>query len=418
MAKKFIDSQIKNLSGLFGLDLTYFITGGFWLACSSVVSLTGGILLSTLFARLWPKDVFGQFSFLTFAISFIGITTLPGLTEAVFQASIENKNGVFREAVKKVVYLSLAGALLLIFGSIYFFLRDNQNLAFSVFFASLAFPFSTLGSLVIAFYNGKKDFKKSALIAATINLFSIIATSIALIYFRSFVIVTIFSTWSTAIINILFTYKVFAGAKGLKSDSRLIKLGLTLSVSQVVWLGIDYLDKLLIPFFLGFEKNAIYFFAILIPLQLQGFFKTFITLGQPKISEVAPDKIRQVLLSKSILLEILIAFIVLFYILICPLIFKTLYPLYHEAILLSQIFSLSLLYYPSNIYGVYLIKKRVIKWNFIATVIYGISSLLSLLIFLYFWGLIGAIFSKIFAKIVQVVITQIIFLRVTSKVKS
>lgn len=418
MAKDFLKLKIKNTSSLIGLDLTYFVSGGFWFMISNVSALVGGVLLSALFARIWPKDVLGQFSFLMSALAFISITALPGMTEAVFQASIEKKDGIFREAIKKVFYFSLLGALILISGSVYFFLRGNQNLALSVFFASLAFPFSTLGSLLIAFYNGKKDFRKSSLIATTANLFSIGMTAIALVYFRNFVVVTIFSTWSTAIINILFTYSIFKNTKSLKTDNKLIKLGLTLSATQIVYTGLDYLDKLLIPLFLGFEKNAVYYFAILIPLQIQGFFKMFLALGQSKISEVSPQEIRRVLFLKSMLLEVLIALIVVLYILICPLIFKILYPSYHEAILLSQIFSLSLLYYPSNIFGAYLVKRRIIKWNFIATIIYGISSILSLLIFLYFWGLIGAIISKIFAKIVQIAITQVVFLHITSKVKS
>jgi len=418
MAKDFLKLKIKNTSSLIGLDLTYFVSGGFWFMISNASALVGGVLLSALFARIWPKDVLGQFSFLMSAIAFISITALPGMTETVFQASIEKKDGVFREAMKKIIYFSLLGALILIFGSVYFFLRSNQNLALSVFFASLAFPFSTLGSLAIAFYNGKKDFRKSSLISTTANLFSIGMTAIALVYFRNFVVVTIFSTWSTAIVNILFTYSIFKNTKSLKTDRRLIKLGLTLSATQIVYTGLDYLDKLLIPIFLGFEKNAVYYFAILIPLQIQGFFKMFLALGQSKISEVSPQEVRRVLFFKSMLLEVLITLIVVLYILICPFIFKILYPSYHEAILLSQIFSLSLLYYPSNIFGAYLVKRRIIKWNFIATIIYGISSVLSLLMFLYFWGLIGAIISKIFAKIVQIAITQVVFLHITRKVKS
>ncbi len=418
MAKDFLNSKIQQTSSLLGLDLTYFMKGGFWFTTSSVSSLVAGILLSALFARIWPKDMFGQFSFLMTALSFVSITALPGMTEAVFQASIEKKDAIFKDATKKVVLFSFLGTLILIGGSIYFFFKSNQNLAFAVFFASLAFPFSTLGSLVTAFYNGKKEFKASTFFATAANLFSVVMTAIALICFNNFVIVTIFSTWSTAIINIILTYRIFVNIKSLESDSKLIKLGFTLSGSQIVYIALDYLDKLLIPLFLGFEKNAVYFFAILIPLQIQGFFKMFIALGQPKISEVKSEKIRGVLFLKSIQLEMLITFIVLIYILACPYIFKLLYPSYHEAILLSQIFSLSLLYYPSNIYGSYLIKKRVIKWNVIATIIYGAVSFLSLLLFLYFWGLIGAIISKILSKIVQVVITQVVFLYITRKVKS
>ncbi len=58
---------IKKLSVLVGLDLPYFVKGGFWLFFSLVASTLGGIFLSSLFARTWPKDVYGQYAFLTAA---------------------------------------------------------------------------------------------------------------------------------------------------------------------------------------------------------------------------------------------------------------------------------------------------------------------------------------------------------------
>src|SRR3989344_3907894 len=67
-AKKYILQTTNDLSNLVGLDLPYFFKGGFWLTSSMILSTIGGILLSSLFARLWPKDVYGQFSFLMSAV--------------------------------------------------------------------------------------------------------------------------------------------------------------------------------------------------------------------------------------------------------------------------------------------------------------------------------------------------------------
>lgn len=402
---------IKKLSEILKLDLDYFVRGGFWLTFSAVLSALAGIILSSLFARLWPRDVYGQFSFLIFAVGFLSITTLPGMVEAVFQGSIENKDGVFRKAIKKVVLWSCLGAGALIFGSFYFFVRDNSNLAIAVFLAALAFPFSTLSSLIIAFYNGKKQFKKSSLISVVANLFSVAFTALALIKFGGLIQVTLFSMWSTAIVNIFLTLKALSEIKSFSEDKKLIKLGMFLSFSQFIWLSLDYLDKLLIPLFLGYEKFAVYTFAILIPLQIQNFFKSFVILGQPKIADIADENVKRVLISKSLLFESVIFSIVLVYIILCPFIYRILYPGYEESVLLSQLFALSLLYYPSNLFGSYLVKKRVIKGSMIVTIIYFVSSTLTLLIFLHFWGLIGAILSKIFSRIIQIIITQFIFLR-------
>lgn len=68
-----------NLSKLLQLDIGYFIHGESWLTLSTFIAGLGSIALSSLFARLWPADVFGQFSFLTAALSFMSLTVLPGM---------------------------------------------------------------------------------------------------------------------------------------------------------------------------------------------------------------------------------------------------------------------------------------------------------------------------------------------------
>lgn len=409
MAKRIVNSQIKNLSAFFGLDLGYFIGGSFWLNGANIVIMIGGLFLSSLFSRVWPKDVYGQFSFLTFAFSFLTLTSLSGMTEAVFQGSIEKRYGVFTQAIKRIVLFSLFGSSALIIGSLYFFIRDNSNLGLAVFLAAFAFPFSSLAGVITAYYNGRGFFRTSSFISIGANLFSISLTAIALLVSGHFVIVALISTWSTAIFNIFLTILTFRRIENRKSDKKLLRLGMLMSLTSFIWLGLDYLDKLLIPLFLGFEQNAIYTFAILIPFQMQNFLKPLVTIGQTKISEVKEHDAKRVLFKKSLQFELVIVFIVASYIILCPFIFKVLYPDYKDAVLLSQIFALTLLYYPSNLFGSYLVKKRVFKRNFQASIINAFVSVSSLLLFLYLWGLIGAVISKVIVRIVQVLITQFVF---------
>src|SRR3989344_5729983 len=125
MVRKYINLRIEQTSALLGLDLPYFIGGGFWLVLGSVVQIVAGLFLSSLFSRIWPKDVYGQFSFLMSAIGFLGIFSLSGMTEAVFQGSIENKDGIYKNALTKVIIGSFAATFILILGSIYFYLKIN-----------------------------------------------------------------------------------------------------------------------------------------------------------------------------------------------------------------------------------------------------------------------------------------------------
>ncbi|GEM_PF-5975439 len=400
---------IKKLSVLVGLDLPYFVKGGFWLFFSLVASTLGGIFLSSLFARTWPKDVYGQYAFLTAALGFLGLTTLPGIGQALVQAVSEGKEGTYRFATKILIKWSSIGVALLILGSIYFYLRDNQNLSLAVFLAAIAFPFNSALNLYSSYLNGKKDFKKMSIYSTASQLFSIFATAIVLWKFPNFILVALTATWSSALANLIFTLLTIPKIKNDDVDHSLLKLGMSLSASHVMTLGVDYFDRFAIPLFLGFNNNANYAIALIIPLQLQNFLKVSMNLAQPKLTEIKESRAKKILFYKSLLMEIPISIIVITYIILAPSIFDILYPSYQSAVHISQVFVVILMLYPSNLFGLYLIKKRAAGKALLSGIIYVIASVTSLLIFLSLWGLIGAVFSKIFSRIVQTIFTQIFF---------
>ncbi len=402
MANNPIDSKVKRFSNLVELDLAYFIGGGFWLSLSTFFSLIGGIFLSALFARIWPKDAYGQFSFLMSALGFMSLTALPGMGQALTQAVAEGKDGSYKIALRAVAKWSMLGVLLLTLGSVYFFFRQNPNLALATFVSALAFPISSATGLSTSFLTGKKNFKKVAIFSIIFQYSSILATALALCILPTLVWVALFSAWSTAIAGIILTLLAYRDIKHDVIDPTTASLGTHLSFSQVFTISADYLDRFLIPLLLGFSNNAVYAFAILIPSQLHTFLKVFLSLGQPKISNISEKRIFHGLWVKALQLEIPIALMVAFYIIIAPIIFKVLYPAYSEsATFLSQIFSLGLLYYPGNLFGLGLLKKRKIKSIYIVNITYAVSTAASLLILIPLFGLLGAVLAKLIARIVQ-----------------
>lgn len=404
MAKNFINSKVESFSNYLGLDLAYFVGGGFWLGLSMVLTTLGGILLSSLFARVWPKDVYGQFSFLMSALGFVSLIALPGMYQAVLQAAAENKDGVYKRAIKKVAIWSTAGALTLICGSAYFYLRSNQSLSLAFLVSAIAFPLSSGFNLYNPFLAGKQKFKKVAIYSTIAQFASIGATALALWQFPNLVFVALFSSWSTAIINIILTILSFGEIGNNNQDESIMHLGLHLSFSQIFTIGADYLDRFMVPLLLGFTNNAIYAFAIIIPMQIHGFLKIFTTLGQPKVAEISQKNLKGGLIKKSLQLEVITAAIVFAYILAAPSIFKILYPSYQgQAVFLSQIFSLSLLYFPGNILTLSFVKERMTKAIYQMNIAYAFITIASLLILVPTLGLIGAVLAKVTTRFVQLI---------------
>ncbi len=410
MSKNILKSKIEIFSTFVGLDVSYFAKGGFWLALSTIAVAAGGIFLSALFARLLAKDVFGQFSFLMSVLGFAGLAALPGMSQAVTQASAENKDGVFKSAILETGKWSVLGGLILILASIYYFISFNNSLGFAFLVSAIAFPISAAGALFNAFLSGKKQFRLVAIYGTTAQLASIAATGFALWKFPNLVVIALFSAWSTAIINAVLTFLALKHRVNDDGDSGLLKLGFHLSISQIFTVGADYLDRLFVPILLGFTNNAIYSFAVLIPLQLHGFFKVFTSLGQPKIADLSSKKLKRGIFIKSLQLELVIAAIVALYILTAPFIFKILYPSYQgEAVFLTQIFSLSLLYYPGNILSLLFLKQRNASAIHKTNIFYGLMTVTSLLVLVPSLGLLGAVLAKVVVRLSQLFVQLFLF---------
>jgi len=389
----------RNLSSIAGLDLDYFLKGGAWLTFSTLISAVGGIILSSLFARIWPADVYGQFSFLTAALSFMSLTVLPGMAQAVTQASSEGKDGTYKASIKILSRWAFFGTALLLVGSLYFYFRQNPNLAAATFVSALAFPITSVFSLYNAYLSGKKEFKYVAVFGLIAQLSSIGATAFGLLFFPSLFAVALLSSWSTAIFNTILTFVTLRKIKNEKIDKNILEFGKHLSFSQMFPIGSEYLDRFIIPLLLGFTANAVYTFAILIPMQIHSFLKIFINLAQPKITEISDKNLQKDLTRKTIQFELLILGVVLAYIFLAPFIFDLLYPTYKKsALLISQIFSLSLLYFPGNLFGLGLIKKRDKKSIYMDNAGYALINILSLLVLVPTLGILGAALSKIISR--------------------
>ncbi len=416
MAKKYLSLQVKNLSSYLGLDLVYFVRGGFWLSLSSALVAIGGIFLSALFARTLTKEVFGQFSFLISILGFASLIALPGMSQAVIQAAAENKDGVYKKAILAVAKWSLAGAVILTLLSVYYYFAGNRSLSLGILLSALALPVSAAANLYNSFLTGKKQFKLVAIYGAMAQFASIGSTAFALWKFPSLVSVALFSAWSTALANLVLTLISSKYVLNNSQDDHLLRLGIHLSFSQVFTIGADYLDRFLVPILLGFTNNAIYSFAILIPMQIHGFLKVFTTLGQPKVARLDSKNLKTALVAKSLQLETLVAMITFFYIVAAPTIFRLLYPGYTgEAVLLSQIFSISLLYYPGNILMLLFLKERQTKPIFRINILYALSTIVFLAILVPFFGLIGAILAKISVRFLQLSIQVAFFAKLKTE---
>lgn len=408
----YIKKQEIIYSQIVQLDLIYFIKSSLWTSFSLVLITIGGLILSSLFARIWPPEIYGQFTFLLSIVSFISLTSLPGLNLLLTQEISKGYDGFYKKSIATSFRWSIIGVTFLIFGALYFYFTGNVDLSFGFIAFAISFPLAYGLNLYLAFLNGKNNFKIYSLFSFFSQSVPITATALSLLFFPNFVFIVFVSSLAAGLTNLILTLMSlkYVKNKKIKNKQNFFSFSKKLSFSNLLYLITDYVDKFLIPILLGYNALAIYTFATIIPNQLHNFFKVFLTIGQPKIAKLSSKNLKRSLFLKCIQLEVIIIVIIAMYIVSAPIIFTVLYPNYKEsATHISQLFSLSLLYFPINLLGIANTHKRSTKSIYLSNIIFAVSTIIPLIILTPLFGIIGVVISKIISRIITIIFNIVIF---------
>jgi len=392
-AKQKFDNLLAEYSPKVGLDLDYFVKGGFWLGLDQGFNLFKYFILSILFANFLSKEVYGQYSFVMSIIAIASVFTLPNLIPAVVQSISKGKDGIYFVAIKKSMLFSLFGSLFMFGASIFciFTGRDYGSLIF--LFLVFLFPFYYSSSYFTSVLIGKEKFKKMAVLNVIFSIVSLVLIGLV-VYVKQELFWIILAT---VVVKILIhgSYTFFYMQKEIKNeefDEKSLEFGKKTNISQSLLTISSYFENLLIPLFLGFESLAIYTLITLIPNQIKISFNSLSPLFLPRLSKKVSSK--KDLLS-HILKIILIALVgIILYSLIAPFIFKWFYFPYYEYVWLSMLFSLSLIILPYNFLVANIQAKldvqKINKLNVFNAVFLSVCILIGLQ-----FGLVGLVISRI-----------------------
>ncbi len=376
-------------------DMVYLTKGGYWLTIEKIVSSISAFLLAIAFANLFPAEIYGSYKYILSIISVITILTLPGTGNAVIQAVARGKEGSFLTAFKaKIKWGTLASI-----GSLgvagYYWINNNLILAISLLIAAIFLPFMDSFNIYNSFLSGKKLFDISAkfqIISQIIYIFSIITT---LFLTRNIFIVLLVYFFSLTISRLIFFKITFRKFKpNQKHDSKIISYAKHLSLLNVFNVLAEQLDKILIFHYFGAAQVAIYYFAIAIPVQIKSPLKYIGRLGYPKFAQRSLLEIKKSIWRKIFLFGLLRIFIVIIYILTAPFIFNLFFPAYKDAVIYSQVFSLSLMV-PTGILSYALTAHKKVKELYILKITSSLVLITTLFIGVIYYGIWGAVSARI-----------------------
>jgi len=394
-------------------DMIYLAKGGFWLTLGQIISSLLAFGLSIIYANFLSKETYGVYKYILSISAILGSFTLTGMSVAITNSVAKGFDGILKSGFLTNLKWSLFLFLAAIFASIYYFINENNVLATSLLVMGFLLPLIQSAALYSDFLIGKKKFNtlsKYGIITSVVNAF--VVGSAAFLSDNPLVIIVLFFLSNTIITLFFYRKTINNFVSNNKIEAGSIEFGKHLSFMSILSKAISNLDMILIFHYFGAAKLAIYAFAIALPNQLKFIRKGLRTLALPKISEKSIIEIKKIVPGKAVRMFFFIIPIVLAYILSAPYIFKYIFPQYIDSVVYSQIFSLSILFYPTLLINQALIASMKQKYLYITNLSTPIINIILFLLLIPQYEIFGAVYAILLSKIINTFILIYLFKKI------
>lgn len=382
-------------------DTIYLAKGGFWLVVSQILAMAAGFAISLAFSHYFPKEGFGTYKFILSVVGILGVFSLTQMGPAITRAVARGFDGSLTKGFKINLKWSM-GVLLGGLGlAVYYFLNGNPVLSLSFLLAGILLPLTSSAALYDAFLHGKKDFKTSTFfgfIRNTVPALLIVVT--VLLTDNVLILMTVYFVVGAGVALTIYTlvkHKYRNASNAV--DPELSSYGKHLSAMEVIGLIAGNLDKILIFHYLGAAPLAIYAFAIAPVEQLQGGKKILSALIFPKLSERPFEELQKSGPRKALLLTAYALALSGTYMLFAPYFYGFFFPQYVEAIVYSQVYSLTLLAVSGTIFDSTLVAHKKTKELYVHRISIPVIKIGLFIILLPIYGIMGLIVSHVIVRI-------------------
>ncbi|MFN3188082.1 MAG: oligosaccharide flippase family protein [Candidatus Paceibacteria bacterium] len=398
-------------------DMVYLAKGGSWLLLSQGLLFILSFALLWVFANLMSQELYGQYRFLITVVGLLAITSLPGMNTAVIRSVARGTSGIIKRVIKTRILYGLLGSIAALIGASYYYYQGDSTLGNLFILIALFVPFYDSYAIFEAHLIGLKNYSSLTYTTVLRRLF-IVTTTIAGIYFSQniYFILAIYlvSTTISNYFTYLYTIKHFP--LNVDTDNDTIPYGKQLSIMQIVTTAANHLDKIALWYLAGPIPLAVYTIAIALPKEIAGAFSQIGILALPKMSAQDNHNLQQSLLHKVGIFFIASLPLAILYIFFAPTIFRLFLPQYMDAVFLSQIAALIIMFTPSTLLYQYfsaLMHTRVLfTMQFITPIILIILLFLLIPIF----GTLGAISAVIVKQLIEFVFLIYFFIRINNTI--
>ncbi len=392
---------LRGSEGLFKTDMVYLTKGGFWLTSGQVLATLAALASSVVLANQLDQNTYGIYKYILTAFGLLTTTNLLGINTSLTQSIIKNGESSIAPALREKIRWSFLGSLLAVVGALYYLYKGNTNY-FALFALVATFlPFLETLTIYDAVLQARRDFRKSTLYSLLVQVVASSSLIVSTLLTENVVAIIAAFFGSTTLVKYWLYQRVvrsmqFSGATG----ETIIPYGRYLSLISALNNLTNYIDKLAIYFLLGPIKLAIYSIAIAPVDHLKSLLKGVKTLSFLKLAGQEGVGMEKRLRYRLVLLSLAVLLVSAVYIFIAPYLFSILFPKYVESIIYSQIFALSLFavitaFVAETALVAVGAKRQITQYNLFN----NLFGLVVLVIFIYFFGLWGAIAGRIVNRV-------------------
>ena len=390
-------------------NIAYVLSGGLWSNLNFVTSSILAFILSIAFAYYTPKEVYGVYQYILSLSAIFTAFSLTGINSAITRSVAQGYEGSFMQSIKPQLLWGLLSSCIGLIATFYYIVQESYVIALSVFFVAIFLPIINTSNTYSALFTGQKKFKDTFIFNSIFNLIYTIGMIIVVMYTENPVLMVISYLLLTGITGTLLFIKSIQKSKPNNLiDPETIPYAKHLSIMNVIGVIANKIDSVLVFHFLGPTNLALYTFAKIIPEKTGGALKSFTSIAFPKFATQEKKEIHVTLLRRTLLLGLLTVVLSIGYIFITPFIFKLFLPAYKDAIIYSQLFSLSLIGSAASLPVYALMSQKSTKELYTINILHPVIQLILICLMMYFWGIWGLIYSKIISSIVYVCLTTYI----------
>ena len=381
-------------------DMTYLARGGSFSLVFQGANIVASLCLAIAISHFVSKESYGIYKYVLSVVSILSLFSLNSIGSAVFQSAAQGFDGALRKAFWDNIRWSaliFAGALVV---AGYYFLLGNTTLAIGVLIGGSCAPFLASVSLFNSFLGGKRDFYRQAVYGILDSVIPI-AIFIGVIVFTQNPLALVAAYFITNTLAGLFFYRrtvaVYRASMHVH-DENMLGYSKHLSTMGILTGIAGNLDQILLFHFVGAAQVAIYNFATAVPDQVKGISGTLSNMLQPRLVARTGEEIKHGMGNKVLWYSLLSLVTVSVYIVVAPYLFRLLFPEYLPAVLYSQLYALWILSIAFDPFSTYLYARKLVKEQYIDTVLFSVCQIAGMVVGVVFWGLAGVIVARVLTR--------------------